>query len=299
MFALFTLSFSISKQQKEILIIGTMHKVPKLVKNSYKPLLRYAKRYNPDAIYVEYVRSNDSVGLINDTPKFVQKSDSVKRTFVLNPERFNALRLKNLKEFTKDEFKFMATTYLVNRDNANYTYFNYLYNYGVKGSEKPLRHENGDLSAKLAIALNLTYLYSMDDQKTKDEYHNSWQKCTEFGADNGDNAINQQLGNKQYMSAVAPALIGRFGKHTNKLESLNRLHLLSSFRYVKNENSYCSESTKLWDGRNYRMAKNIAEQVINETDEKNIVIVGAAHVIGLKEALEKHYPELKVKLMYD
>jgi pheromone shutdown protein TraB len=47
------------------------------------------------------------------------------------------------------------------------------------------------------------------------------------------------------------------------------------------------------------MARNIAEQVIEKEYKKNIVIVGAGHVIGLKEALEKNYPELKVQLMYE
>jgi len=30
--------------QQEILIIGTMHTVPKIVKRSYKPMLRFAKK---------------------------------------------------------------------------------------------------------------------------------------------------------------------------------------------------------------------------------------------------------------
>ena len=63
-------------QGKEILIIGTMHEVPKLVKNSYKPLLKYALKYKPDAIYVECVRSNDSISLSYDIPEFVKDVES-------------------------------------------------------------------------------------------------------------------------------------------------------------------------------------------------------------------------------
>lgn len=296
---LFALSLSITAQQKEVLIIGTMHTVPKLVKKSYQPLLEYSKEYNPEAIYVEYVMPNDTVSIIYDTPEFVAKSDSVKRVFNVDTARFEKLMVTDLNHFTQEDFEFMANTYLVKRDNSNYTYFMYISNYGINGSLKPLRHENGDLTAKLAIGLNLKYLHSMDDQQTNEAYHTAWKQCNSDGVDNGDNEINQDLGKQQYKSALLPALTGRFGKHTNKMESLNRLHLLSSFRYVKYPTTACYNATKYWDERNYRMAVNIAKQVKQESNKKNIVIVGAAHVVGLKEALNEYYPELKVKLMHD
>ena len=39
-------------QEKELLIIGTMHEVPSIVSHSYRPLLKYAKKYKPEAIFV-------------------------------------------------------------------------------------------------------------------------------------------------------------------------------------------------------------------------------------------------------
>jgi len=292
------LNLNIHAQQKEVLIVGTMHTVPKIVDKSYKPLLKYSMKYKPDAIYVEYVRPSDTISLVYDAPKFVEKSDSIKNIFVTNPERFKTLMNTDLNKMTNEDFKFISNTYLVKRDHANYSYFNYLIKYGIDGSLNPLRHENGDLTAKLAIALNMKYLYSMDDQQTNDLYHIAWKKCNQAGANNGDNEINQKLGKKQYKSALLPALTGRFGKHTNKLKSLNRLHLLSSFRYVQNSSTECDNATKYWDERNYRMAVNIAEQIKQGSNIKNIVFVGAAHVIGLEEVLKTQYPELKVKLMH-
>lgn len=47
------------------------------------------------------------------------------------------------------------------------------------------------------------------------------------------------------------------------------------------------------------MAKNIAEQIQQEPNIKNIVFVGAAHVVGIAEVLKERYPELNVKLMHD
>ena len=139
----------------------------------------------------------------------------------------------------------------------------------------------------------------MDDQQTNSEYHNAWRKCAESGAQNGDNDLNRKLNKRDYNSAIIPAIFGNLGRHTNKLKSLDRKHLLNSFRYVQNTNLDCENATRYWDERNFRMAKNIAEQVTQKEHKKNIVIVGAGHVIGLKEAFEKKYPELKIKLMYE
>jgi len=44
------------------------------------------------------------------------------------------------------------------------------------------------------------------------------------------------------------------------------------------------------------MAKNIGEQVVASNSQRNIVIVGAAHVIGLEKELKQNYPNLKIIL---
>lgn len=62
-----------SAQEKELLIIGTMHTVPKIVKNSYKPLLDHAAEYKPEAIYVEYIHPNDTLSMNVYTPRFFRK----------------------------------------------------------------------------------------------------------------------------------------------------------------------------------------------------------------------------------
>ena len=293
-----TLTINSFAQDKEILIIGTMHTVPKLVKNSYKPLLKYSKKYSPNAIYVECVPPDDTVSLNYDSKEFVIQSDSFKNLFTLDNERFTSLNNTDLDKFTEADFDFMSKTYFVKKDYANYSYFKYLKAYGMDGSKEPLRHENADLTAKLAISLNLKYIHSMDYQQNRQEYHTAWSECVKAGKENSDNDINKEIGKKQYMSAVVPALFGRFGKHTNQLKSLNRLHLLNSFRYVQNSTSSCENATKHWDERNFNMSNNIAKQVKEQSYLKNIVIVGAGHVIGIKEALEKNHPELKVKIMY-
>ena len=298
-FVIYLIPITSFSQTKEVLIIGTMHKVPKIVKNSYKPLLKFAKKYRPEAIYVERVRPTDTISLNYYSKKFIKQSDSLKRAFVLNEQRFSKLQVISLNKFTSDDFKFMAKSYVVKRDFSNYYYYNYLRKYGVKGSKNPLRNENADLTSKLAIAMKLKHIYAMDDQQTNKEYHVFWKKCVKIGANNGDNKINKKLNKKDYNSSIIPGVLGRLGKHINKPKSLQRMHLLNSFRYVKNKNADCTNATKYWDERNYRMAKNVAEQIIKNSFQKSIVIVGAGHVIGIKKELEKHFPEINVKLMYE
>lgn len=45
------------------------------------------------------------------------------------------------------------------------------------------------------------------------------------------------------------------------------------------------------------MALNIAKQISEKPYTKNILIVGAGHVISLQKALNKVYPDLKVLLI--
>jgi pheromone shutdown protein TraB len=72
---------------------------------------------------------------------------------------------------------------------------------------------------------------------------------------------------------------------------------MSSFNYVLQDTEACKEGRKYWNERNMRMAKNIANQIEDSTHERNLVVVGAAHVIGLEKELKTKYPNLKVILM--
>lgn len=285
-------------QEKEILIIGVMHEIPKIVKNSYNPLLKFAKKYKPEAIYVEYIQPCDTISMNFYTPEFVKQSDSLRSILTFNDERFNELQKLQLSELNADDFDFLAKAYLILKDRANYQYYSYLRQYGKQGPEKPLRNESADLIFKLAISVGIKNLYPMDDHQTTDKYYEAWRNNIKSGARNGDNHILNKLADKDYNRSIIPALFGNLGKYTNKEKSLYRKHLINSGRYTQNMTSEGKTVAKYWDARNYRMARNIAEQVNAKSFRRNIVIVGAGHVIGLKEALEKNYPKLKIKLMY-
>ncbi len=298
--------FNLSSQeyQQEILIVGTMHTVPKIVKNSYKPMLRFAKKYKPEAIFVESPMANDSIswkylknGWSKGYQKFYKLSDSLQKTFNYNDKKFNATIRKDFSSMNDRDLDYLIKSFIYKRDNGNYELYTYLKKYGVNGSKKPTRHEDGDLTYKLAIAMNHKKVINMDDQQTNKEYHLAWNKCSKEGVKNGNNTANSKLYKKSYNSAILPAVFRKLGKHTNKRKSLQQLHDMASFSYVIKDTEGCKEGRKYFDERNMRMAKNIAEQILASKKTKNIIIVGAAHVIGLEKEFIKNYPNLKVILM--
>jgi len=295
---------NLTAQEKEVLLIGTMHTVPKIVKNSYKPLLKRALKYNPEIIYVESPRANDTIsweylkdGWSKNYKKFYFLADSLQQHFNFNSKKLNFLLKKDFSKLSNQDLDVIINSFGYLRDCANYDFYRYIQKYGVEGSAKPTQHEDGDLTAKLAIALNIKRLKSMDDQQTNKEYHDAWQKCAEDGSKNGDNKINQKLNKKDYNSAIIPALFRGLGMHVNKRKSLERLNQLASFTYVNNKTKSCLLGTKYWNQRNERMAQNVGKQILANPARKSIVIVGAAHIIRLEKELKEKFPSIKVKLL--
>ena len=284
---------------KELLIIGTMHEVPSIVSRSYRPLLKFAKKYQPEAIFVEDIRPCDTLSLKNFTPRLLNTADSLFRAEGIDEERFLELKKKQLAELEPDDFAFLANTYLKKRDRANYSYYNYLKTYGMAGSKKALRNENGDLICPLAIFIGATELIPVDDHKTEKEYQRAWSNTAKAGKETGDAQIMADLLKKDRHKRVWPSLWGKLGKYTNKQETLQRFYLINSCRYVTQPNEWSDAARQLWDDRNYRIAENLTEQIKKNPYQKNILIIGAGHVISLKTILGQIYPELKVKLMSD
>lgn len=297
------LSVKAQTTNQEVVLVGTMHTVPKIVKHSYTPMLKFAKKYNPEAIYVESPMANDDKsweylknGWSKGYQKFYRKSDSIKEVFKIDEAKFRELSKKKYSLLNPSEIEYLIKSYLYKRDNGNYELMSYFKKHGIDGAKKPTRHEDGDLTYKLALAKNLK-VTNMDDQQTNGEYHTAWRKCVKEGSKNGNNKANQKLYKKDYNSAILPAVFRGLGKHTNKPKSLNRLHTMSSFSYVITDTEGCIEGRKYWNERNMRMAKNIATQILASGKKRNIVMVGASHIISLEKELKENYPNLKVILM--
>jgi hypothetical protein len=299
--------FSFGQEKKqEVFLMGTMHTVPKIVKKSYQPMLRVAKKYDPQAIYVESPMAYDHQsweylknGWSKGYRKFYKLSDSIQKTFDFDQRKFDRILSKKHSEMTDEDLNYLIKSFIHQRDNGNYEYYSYIKKYGIEGAKKPTRHEDGDLTFRLSLWKGHKLVYNMDDQRTNGKFHSAWSKCVKEGVSNGNNAINNKLNKKDYNSAILPAIFRGLGKHTNQRKSLERLHTLSSFSYVIKDTEGCKEGRKYWNERNARMAKNIATQILNSKNERNIVIVGASHIVGLEKELKENYPNLQVKLAYE
>ena len=291
-------------QVQEVYIIGTMHTVPKIVKHSYKPMLKDALNYNPESIYVESPRANDTLsweylknGWSDAYKKFYFLSDSIKRSFTPSQDKIYQILNKEFKAMTDSDLEYLIESFAYHRDYANYEFYSYIKTYGNEGSKRPTRNEDGDLTFKLALKQNIKQLKSMDDQRFNDLYHQAWRQCGKEGRENGNNALNAKLNKKHYNAAILSAILGRLGKRTNTRKSLEMLHKMSSFTYTQIDTPGCLEGKKYWTKRNNGMSKNIGEQVLASGLSKNIVIVGASHVLELEKELKDNYPELKIILM--
>ena len=284
---------------QELLIIGTMHEVPSIVSRSYSPLLKYAKKYQPEVILVEDIRPEDTLSLRNFTPKLLRVADSLLQSEGIDEGRFLELKKKRLVELDASDYAFLSETYLKKRDRANYTYYNYLKTYGMAGSKKALRNENGDLIFPLAIAMGITELIPVDDHQTEKEYQRAWSNTVKAGGDTGDAQILAKLLKKDQHKRIWPSLWGNLGKYTNKPETLQRYYLINSCRYVTQPNASSQMAQQLWDERNYRIAGNLLARLKAHPCQRAVLIIGAGHVISLKTILGQMCPELKVKLMAD
>ncbi len=285
--------------QQEILIIGTMHEVPKIIGNSYKPLLKKAKNYDPQAIFVERPQASDSLSLQKVYKKFLHLSDSLSRTIVINSAELTAAMAKPLSDMTEADFKLLNRHYIIQRDYANAEYYKYLSRYGFEGPKKPTRNENGDLTAQLGVHLGLKKIHSMDNQWYSVEYHQAWRACVKAGKKDGEIEILKKLNKKAWWKERYNGATGQYGRYTNAPKTLERYHTINSFRYRDTTCEPCTEGGKYWDLRNLEMARNIGDQVQENDKVRSVVVVGAGHVVGLKEALQAAYPTIKVKLLHE
>lgn len=299
-FELFLVGVNLNGQtasQKEVLIIGTMHEVPKIIKHSYRPLLKKAIAYDPQAIFVERPMAEDSLSLKNVYGKFLSQSDSISAFHSVDSKEL-ALRLaKPLSSMTKEDFAWLKRHFIIQKDYANAEFYSYLHRHGIKGSKKPTRNENGDLTAKLAIEKDIKVIKAMDNQWYRKEYHQAWRDCVIASKKDGEIAIVTKMHKKAWWKERFNGAIGRYGLYTNATKTTQEYHTINSFRYRETECEPCQAGSKYWDLRNREMARNVGEQIRQGKELRNVVVVGAGHVVGMKEVLEAEYPDIQVKVL--
>ena len=181
---LFIVISIVTAQTKEVLIIGTMHEVPKITKKAYQPLYKKALAYAPDQIYVETAMPNDSLswdylknGYSTSIRQFAKISDSLKVHYNFDRIAFDKALAKDLEQMSQADLKILVKGFAYLRDKPNFIYYKLIKEYGLN-FKKHFRYETQDLTGKLAIALKHKKVFATDDQQTNGEFHENWSKCT-------------------------------------------------------------------------------------------------------------------------
>ena len=287
-------------QSKEVLIIGTMHEVPKVLKNAYKPLYKKALSYKPDRIYVETAMPNDSISwhyLKKGYSKFLREfsnlSDSLKTNYTFDYKEFNQALDKDLNKMSNQDLKILIKGFAYMKDAPNFSYYKLIEKYGLEFKRK-FRREGQDLTAKLAIALGHKKVFATDDQRTNREFHINWKKCENETEGTEFEKVGKKISKRITRRMIFPSLLGKYGIATNKRENLEDLNLLSGMHYSKGANESCDLAIDFFEQRNQRIVNNLGTQIEKSNSKKSILIIGASHVVGVVEELKKQFPKVKV-----
>lgn len=301
---LLTLSVAFTAaQQQEIVLVGTMHQVPKIIKNSYKPLFRKSLAYQPDAIFVETAMPGDSLsweylkeGYSQNLQQFFKYSAKVRKEFDFDADSLNLWLSKDFEELTPGEFEKIKLSFAYQRDYPNYHYYRYVRKYFPDGHAKPKRHESYDLTRKLALRLRHKKVYAADDQRTNGQFHDHWYACQIAVDSTSIKKKERKIIRKLVLREVVPSALGRNGIVNNKLKHLQLLDSLSGLKFTDQNNSDCAAAVDYFNQRNRRFAHNLGTQIEANNFAKSILFVGASHIVGLKKELNRQFPDIKVVL---
>lgn len=302
-FLVILLYINLNAQKREILLVATMHEVPKLLKNSYKPLFKKTLEYKPNAIFVETAMPNDSLswaylknGYSKSLKDFYKYSQKVKQTFNFNKDSLDYWLTKDFDKLRATDYKKILLSFAYQCDYANYFYYKYLKNYYPNGHRKSKRNEDYELSRKLALKLKHKKIYAADDQQTNGEFHKYWYACDKDMANTKYKKSDNKLSRKLFFREIFPSLVGRYGIINNKTKHLKLLDSLSGLKFTNQKNLNCAKAVEYFNQRNMRFAKNLGLQIKNNNFEKSVLFVGASHIIGLKKELNFLFPDINVIL---
>jgi len=305
--AIFTIVFltfagkCISQADKEVLIIGTMHHVPKILKNSYRPLYKIAQNYNPDIIITEHVPPHDTISQahLSYYAWFIKIADSLSNAKPLDEARYAKLLDKGFDSLTLDDLTFLQEYHAINRDLCNYKYFQYLKKNLNAQKYRPGQNENKDVSYRLAKSKKMMHLFSMDYQQNDSHFSQAWGQCDSMVSATKQKKYVVQLGLKYSLGLFGHAIIGQVGKYHNKYKTQMVLYNLNAFLFVKKAIPPCTKASEIWFDRNFKMVQNTANIIRGTSKHKYLVVVGAGHVETMRQIFAKEYPDIKVKTMYD
>ncbi len=285
-------------QQKEIVLVGTMHWVPNIIKHAYKPMYKKALRYNPQNIYVEYVPKEDSASVHFYYDEFAHEVDSLREIMQINLDSVRMIESKALHTMSSADFAYLKKYHMLEKDLLHFKYYRHLERHGIEGPKKPTQNENGDVSFKLAATLGMKSLTPMDYQISNRAYYKYWNACDSIYEAQGKTPEIEKMFKKINRQGVIGTILKGNAKHTNTPSVYASYHKINSLHYFEEPEQVCIEGGKAWEVRNDKMIEYIGEGVRRDPYVRNLVVVGAGHLYSLKKGLEERYPDLKITTLY-
>jgi len=285
-------------EKKEVVLVGTMHWVPNIIKKAYKPMFKRASDYSPENIYVEYIPKADTESMEFYNSKFSYEVDSIRKLKSINLDSVQLIQKKDLHDLTSFDIKYLKKYYLLEKDLLHYKYYQYLDKHGFQGSAKPTQNESGDVSFKLAARMGHKELIPIDYQVSNKDYYKYWTACDSTYVAQGKDKEISKLMKRINRKIIIGTLLRGNAQITNQKKVYESFHKVNSLQYFEKPEAVCKEGAKAWEVRNDRMIDYIGNGILTRDVQRNLVVVGAGHLYSLKKGLEERYPNLVVKTLY-
>ena len=303
--AIVLISFSLfgqtseTKKAQELLIIGDIHQAPKGAENAYGPILEVLLDYSPQIILGEYTVVGDTTAFGSWHSDFKSKYLKMSSSYKLKKSYIKRLKRTPNQNLSAKDFEALADYYLSIGDMAN----NWMYGFFKKyGSHAPFQHrgdQNTDLTFELMRKLGHKKIYGIDNHAGYSGYWPLWQACRNGGSKETQSSFTALL---ERLDVAEMKLLETEDKEnivalTNEPTILNEYYRINALRYTGFTGTSCDEQRKKWDNRNTLIAENILNVLSNTKKQKNVLIVGAGHVMAVQSELKKLNPDLKI-IMY-
>lgn len=329
-FAICLFLSSICLSQQQILLIGTLHHTEKERINEIAPIAKAVENFNPRIICVEYPIPTDSASLIRNsvimrrTSRIFELMDSTRKGWGISGNGMNP-KIKSLQQDPglssdiKIRMELQQLYYLsFDYGNADYQGYQILTTPGVENSSlrenspgfeimnqiyQNQRLRNSEyyrLVFPLAVKLNISYLYPIDDLSTWGEYEKYYDRLQVPDTTDASKSRNRQmvkdfLGKIQSLPKASSEWL-----FVNSPATIRELLYVES--YIVDDDINSTDIKRLqyyWILRNRTIAHNIDAVAHKHPDANIVVFFGASHVGPVQEELNKLPKDYQVMTLSD
>ena len=316
--------------QQKILLIGTLHHTEKDRISEIAPIAKTVANFNPRIICVEYPMPTDSASLIRNsvimrrTSKIFELMDSTRKEWKISDNGMNP-KIKSLQQdpgLSSDIKKRMELQqlYYLSFDygNADYQGYQILTTPGIENSSlrenspgfeimnqiyqnQRLRNSEYHLLVfPLAVKLNISYLYPIDDLSTWGEYERYYDRLQVPDTTDASKSRNRQMV-KDFLGKIQS-----LPKASSEWLFVNSPATIRELLYVESyivDDDINSTDIKMlqyyWILRNRTIAQNIDAVAHKHPDANIVVFFGASHVGPVQEELNKLPKDYQVMTLSD